>query len=95
MISFESDYTEGAHPKVLAHLAATNLKTVKSYGEMDIANFLMQMAYNTFMNTRMKLIPEQANMDNTTPTSISLITKFTLNIGESTEVEKFHHTSKR
>lgn len=32
MISFESDYTEGAHPKVLAHLAATNLKTVKSYG---------------------------------------------------------------
>ncbi len=32
MLSFESDYTEGAHPAVLAHLAATNSITVKSYG---------------------------------------------------------------
>ncbi len=32
MIFFESDYTEGAHPAVLAHLNETNLITVKSYG---------------------------------------------------------------
>ena len=32
MLSFESDYTEGAHPAVLSHLINTNLVTVKSYG---------------------------------------------------------------
>ncbi|MBE6758423.1 MAG: low specificity L-threonine aldolase [Ruminococcaceae bacterium] len=32
MLFFESDYTEGAHPAVLAHLNETNLVTVKSYG---------------------------------------------------------------
>ena len=32
MLFFESDYTEGAHPAVLAHLTETNLVTVKSYG---------------------------------------------------------------
>ncbi|MBO5797865.1 MAG: low specificity L-threonine aldolase, partial [Clostridia bacterium] len=32
MLYFESDYTEGAHPAVLARLAETNLVTVKSYG---------------------------------------------------------------
>ena len=32
MFSFESDYTEGAHPKVLKALADTNLETVVSYG---------------------------------------------------------------
>ena len=32
MLSFASDYTEGAHPKVLAHLAARNLVTLPGYG---------------------------------------------------------------
>lgn len=32
MISFESDYTEGAHPKVLDALVKTNLETLVSYG---------------------------------------------------------------
>ena len=32
MFSFESDYTEGAHPKVLSALIDTNLETVVSYG---------------------------------------------------------------
>ena len=32
MLSFASDYTEGAHPKVLAHLAACNLVTLPGYG---------------------------------------------------------------
>lgn len=32
MISFESDYTEGAHPEVLDALIRTNLETVVSYG---------------------------------------------------------------
>ncbi len=32
MISFQSDYTEGAHPEVLDALVKTNLETVASYG---------------------------------------------------------------
>ena len=32
MLYFESDYTEGAHPRVLARLTETNMVTVKSYG---------------------------------------------------------------
>lgn len=32
MISFESDYTEGAHPSVLEALIKTNLETLVSYG---------------------------------------------------------------
>lgn len=32
MISFKSDYTEGAHPEVLDALVRTNLETVESYG---------------------------------------------------------------
>ena len=32
MLYFESDYTEGAHPAVLARLVETNLETAKSYG---------------------------------------------------------------
>jgi len=33
MYSFESDYTEGAHPKILRLLAETNLEQTKTYGE--------------------------------------------------------------
>ncbi len=33
MLSFVSDYTEGAHPKVLAHLMERNLVTLPGYGE--------------------------------------------------------------
>ena len=32
MLSFTSDYTEGAHPKVLEHLFARNLVTLQGYG---------------------------------------------------------------
>ncbi len=32
MISFESDYTTGAHPKVLAHLQQSNLESLSGYG---------------------------------------------------------------
>ena len=32
MLSFASDYTEGAHPKLLEHLAARNLVTLPGYG---------------------------------------------------------------
>ncbi len=33
MISFESDYITGAHPKVLQHLIDTNLEALSGYGE--------------------------------------------------------------
>ena len=33
MISFSCDYLEGAHPKILERLAATNLKQTEGYGE--------------------------------------------------------------
>ena len=32
MISFESDYTEGAHPQILRRLAETNLEQLPGYG---------------------------------------------------------------
>ena len=32
MISFESDYIAGAHPKVLEHLLETNLECLSGYG---------------------------------------------------------------
>ena len=32
MISFESDYNNGAHPKVLQHLVETNGEQTRSYG---------------------------------------------------------------
>ncbi|MBQ7983854.1 MAG: aminotransferase class I/II-fold pyridoxal phosphate-dependent enzyme, partial [Clostridia bacterium] len=32
MLYFESDYTEGAHPAVLAHLVQTNMEHVSGYG---------------------------------------------------------------
>ena len=32
MLSFASDYTEGAHPKILAHFAERNLVTLQGYG---------------------------------------------------------------
>lgn len=32
MLSFECDYTAGAHPKVLARLAETNLEPLPGYG---------------------------------------------------------------
>ena len=32
MLSFASDYTEGAHPKILEHFAARNLVTLQGYG---------------------------------------------------------------
>ena len=32
MIRFDSDYTEGCHPRVLAALAATNLEQTPGYG---------------------------------------------------------------
>ncbi len=37
LLFFESDYTEGAHPAVLAHLNETNMVTVKSYGADDFS----------------------------------------------------------
>ena len=33
MLSFENDYSEGAHPKILARLAETNLEQQPGYGE--------------------------------------------------------------
>lgn len=36
MITFESDYTEGAHPAVLAHLLETNLTQLPGYGSDEI-----------------------------------------------------------
>jgi len=33
MLYFESDYTEGAHPAVLAHLVQTNMEHVSGYGD--------------------------------------------------------------
>ena len=33
MLCFLSDYTEGAHPKVLAHLMERNLVSLPGYGE--------------------------------------------------------------
>lgn len=33
MIRFNSDYLEGAHPKILARLAETNLEQTPGYGE--------------------------------------------------------------
>ena len=33
MLYFESDYTEGAHPAVLARLCETNMEHVSGYGE--------------------------------------------------------------
>ena len=35
MISFESDYNNGAHPKVLQHIIDTNNTNSKSYGYDD------------------------------------------------------------
>ena len=32
MLSFESDYTTGAHPKILQRLTETNLESVSGYG---------------------------------------------------------------
>ena len=32
MLSFESDYIEGAHPKILAALAKTNMECLSGYG---------------------------------------------------------------
>ena len=32
MISFESDYIAGAHPKILQRLVETNMECVKGYG---------------------------------------------------------------
>ena len=32
-IYFQCDYAEGAHPKILARLAATNLEQTPGYGE--------------------------------------------------------------
>ena len=32
MVSFESDYTTGAHPKILERLAETNLEPLSGYG---------------------------------------------------------------
>ena len=32
MISFTCDYSEGAHPKILERLAATNLEQLPGYG---------------------------------------------------------------
>ena len=32
MISFESDYTEGAHPAILRRLVETNLEQTPGYG---------------------------------------------------------------
>ena len=33
MYSFKNDYSEGAHPRILAALAKTNLEQVEAYGE--------------------------------------------------------------
>ncbi len=35
MLSFESDYTEGAHPQILKHLSETNLEQLSGYGADD------------------------------------------------------------
>ena len=32
MLSFESDYIEGAHPKILEALAKTNMECLSGYG---------------------------------------------------------------
>ena len=32
MVSFESDYTKGAHPKILKRLAESNLEPMPGYG---------------------------------------------------------------
>ena len=32
MLSFENDYSEGAHPKVLARLLETNMEQMSGYG---------------------------------------------------------------
>ena len=36
MISFESDYVAGAHPKVLQRLIETNLEALSGYGSISI-----------------------------------------------------------
>lgn len=33
MLNFESDYTEGAHPKILDKLIKTNMEKLSGYGE--------------------------------------------------------------
>ncbi len=32
MLSFENDYTEGAHPKILERLMETNMEKLSGYG---------------------------------------------------------------
>ena len=38
MLSFESDYTEGAHPAILEKFIETNMDQQSGYGEMYILN---------------------------------------------------------
>lgn len=54
MLSFESDYTEGAHPKILEKFIQTNFEQLPGYGSDDytkqakkklkrLVNYQMQM----------------------------------------------------
>ena len=43
MLSFESDYNNGAHPKILEELNSTNFEQLPGYGTDNYVIVLMQM----------------------------------------------------
>ena len=61
MLSFASDYTEGAHPKVLAHLAARNLITLPGYGaDPDTAEAMQKQIGDMLKDRVMRKLAEKA-----------------------------------